>query len=90
MAISRALHNGNALAFQAESAGSIPAARSEGASLVSARCRCSSVVEHFIGNEEVMGSIPINGSIVRMKRADVGVPAILQGLSDPSGLDEIL
>lgn len=25
-------------------------------------CRCSSVVEHFLGKEEVVGSIPINGS----------------------------
>ena len=24
--------------------------------------RCSSVVEHFLGKEEVAGSIPINGS----------------------------
>ena len=25
-------------------------------------CRCSSVVEHFLGKEEVKGSIPFNGS----------------------------
>ena len=26
-------------------------------------CPCSSVVEHFLGKEEVIGSIPIMGSI---------------------------
>ena len=26
------------------------------------KCRCSSVVEHFLGKEEVWGSIPHNGS----------------------------
>ena len=25
-------------------------------------CRCSSVAEHFLGKEEVKGSIPFNGS----------------------------
>jgi hypothetical protein len=25
--------------------------------------RCSSVVEHFLGKEEVKGSIPFNGSL---------------------------
>ena len=27
-------------------------------------CRCSSVVEHFLGKEEVKGSIPFNGSSI--------------------------
>ena len=33
--------------------------------------RCSSVVEHFLGKEEVKGSIPFNGSKIFEKRKDV-------------------
>ena len=29
---------------------------------IRSKCRCSSVVEHFLGKEEVMGSNPIIGS----------------------------
>jgi hypothetical protein len=47
----RALHSGNASAFQAEVASSILAARS-------IKCCRSSVVEHFLGKEKAAGSIP--------------------------------
>ena len=41
------------------------------------KCRRGSVVEHLIGNEEVMGSIPIVGSDFQIMHHDVEI-----GISD--------
>ena len=67
----RALCNGKTSAFQADDAGSIPAARSIKGS---GNAHIAQSVEHFLGKEEVTGSNPVMSSIFSYKGA------VLKGL----------
>ena len=58
--VMRALCNGKTSAFQADDAGSIPAARSIKGS---GNAHIAQSVEHFLGKEEVTGSNPVMSSI---------------------------
>ena len=58
----RVWFSGRTSAFQADGAGSIPATRSI---ILQVTCSCSSGVEHFLGKEEVVGSIPAKSSIFK-------------------------
>ena len=66
----RVWYNGRTSAFQADDAGSIPATRSSrmaGSKEVQGLAGpSSSGVEHFLGKEEVTGSIPVLGSTLRV------------------------
>ena len=57
--VTRALCNGKTSAFQADDAGSIPAARSK---LGKGFAHIAQSVEHFLGKEEVTGSNPVMSS----------------------------
>ena len=66
----RALCNGKTSAFQADDAGSIPAARSM---LGEDYAHIAQSVEHFLGKEEVTGSNPVMSSnAVWRRRRDIG------------------
>ena len=56
----RALCNGKTSAFQADDAGSIPAARSIKGEVYA---HIAQSVEHFLGKEEVTGSNPVMSSM---------------------------
>jgi hypothetical protein len=58
--VTRALCNGKTSAFQADDAGSIPAARSM---LGKGFAHIAQSVEHFLGKEEVTGSNPVMSSM---------------------------
>ena len=58
--VMRALCNGKTSAFQADDAGSIPAARSIKGQ---AFAHIAQSVEHFLGKEEVTGSNPVMSSM---------------------------
>ena len=60
MIVMRALCNGKTSAFQADDAGSIPAARSM---LGKGFAHIAQSVEHFLGKEEVTGSNPVMSSM---------------------------
>ena len=62
----RALCNGKTSAFQADDAGSIPAARSIKGQ---AFAHIAQSVEHFLGKEEVTGSNPVMSSIFSWESA---------------------
>ena len=62
----RALCNGKTSAFQADDAGSIPAARSM---MGQAFAHIAQSVEHFLGKEEVTGSNPVMSSIFSWESA---------------------
>ena len=62
---------GRAIAFQAIGG------RFEPGLPLTGSCRCSSVVEHFLGREEVVSPILTNGSIeVLVDREEVVIPGI--------------
>ena len=59
--VTRALCNGKTSAFQADDAGSIPAARSI---IGEVYAHIAQSVEHFLGKEEVTGSNPVMSSML--------------------------
>ncbi len=59
----RVWFSGKTSAFQADDAGSIPATRSILKKLLVVSAHIAQSVEHFLGKEEVAGSIPVMSSI---------------------------
>ena len=77
---------GRAVAFQASGGRfepGLPLTSHPAISFNDSKSRCSSVVEHFLGKEEVKGSIPFNGSIVALavKAATVSKETVISLLS---------